>query len=341
MESKPNENSQGRFNTATSAVLTGVYELFRKKKTVRDLRDDDRLDGKTCLVTGGNCGLGFGIATQLAKRGAEVIVTFRKPYPAKIDSLKSLSGSDKIHVRLLELTDLHSIDLFVKELKDVGIQLDVSIHNAGVTPAKARATKYGIDEMFMVNYLSKFYVINELLKSGVIPNNILASNGRQINLPRIILTSSDSHQGASEIQIDKLGVFEPYNGANRCVSLYSYNKLILNTFVVELSRRLSPSGKVDVSVNPICPGPVNSNIARDAPGIVNGVLKLIFKIFFKDPQKAALPVVYLASAKEIEGKTCRYLHMNRPKKMDGKCYDEKKGRALWDKSEELIAQMKM
>ena len=336
---KPNEDSQGRFNTATSAVLTGVYELLRKKETVRELTDQDRLDDKICLVTGGNSGLGFGIATQLAKRGAEVIITCRRPYPDKVKQLKKLSKSDRISLRLLELTDLESIDQFVKGLEHDGITLDVSIHNAGVTPPKARKTKYGIDEMFMVNYLSKFYLINELLKSGVIPNNTYASNESKTEIPRVTIISSDSHQGASAILIDKLGVFEPYKKANRGVSLYSYNKLILNTFAVELSRRLSPNGRVNVSVNPMCPGPVNSNIARDAPGFINGILKLIFKLFFKDPQKAALPVVYMAAAKEMENTTRKYLHMNRPKKMDEKCYDEETGKALWAKSEKLIAEI--
>ncbi len=313
---------------------------YSEKKTVRDLTDEDRLDGKVCLVTGGNSGLGFGIATQLAKRGAEVIIACRRHYAERVQKLKELSTSDKISLRILELTDLHSIDQFVKGLKDDGTSLDVSIHNAGVTPPKARKTKYGIDEMFMVNYLSKFYLINELLKHGVIPNNTFSSNGRTIDIPRVIIISSDSHQGASDILIDKLGLLEPYQSANRGVSLYSYKKLILNTLAVELSRRCSSKNEIDVSVNPMCPGPVNSNIIRDAPAFLNGFLRLIFLLFFKDPQKAALPVVYLAAAKERGNTTCKYLLMNRPKKMDEKCYDQEKGKALWAKSEELILEMK-
>ena len=63
-------------------------------------------------------------------------------------------------------------------------------------------------------------------------------------------------------------------------------------------------------------------------------------VFFKDPQKAALPVVYMAAAKEMENTTGQYLHMNRPKKMDEKCYDKVAGKRLWQKSEELIMKMK-
>lgn len=340
MNAQPNQDSKGRFNTAYSAVLTGVYELFRKKETVRELTPDDRLDGKVCLVTGGNSGLGFGIATQLLKRGAEVIIACRRTYPDKVEELKTLSGSNKVTLRILELTDLDSIDAFVNNLKKDNIHIDVSIHNAGVTPPKARNTKYGIDEMFMVNYLSKYYLIDQLLKQGIIPNNTFAKNGRSSDLPRIIIISSDSHQGASDILIDQLGDFEPYTTADRGVSLYSYNKLILNTYGVELSRQLTLNGGPDVSVNIMCPGPVNTNIIRDAPPFLKGFIKVIFLLFFKDPQNAALPVVYLAAAEEMERTTCRYLHMNRPKEMDIKCYSEVQGNALWKKSELLIRKMK-
>jgi len=336
MTTKPNQDSQGRFNNAASAVFTGVYELFRKKETVRDLTDRDRLDGKTCLVTGANSGLGFGIANQMALRGAKVIMACRKPYPKVVAKIKGLSKSSDIHLRLLELTDITSIDNFVKGLIDDKINIDISIHNAGVTPPKARKTKYGIDEMFMVNYLSKFYLINELLKGGVICNDTFASNGKSKDKPRIILIASDSHQGASDILIDQLGEFEPYQNPNRGVSLYSYNKLILNTFVVELSRRLSLERKIDVCVHAMCPGPVNSNIIRDAPPLLKGFLRFIFMIFFKNPQKAALPVVYMSIANEYGNNTGQYLHMNRPKKMDKKCYDQNKGELLWLKSKRNI-----
>ena len=336
MSTIPNEKSQGRFNNAASAVFTGVYELFKKKETVRNLNEDDRLDGKTCLVTGGNSGLGFGIATQLALRGAKVIIACRKEYTEKVEEIKKLSQNEEISSRILDLKSFTSIDDFVDGLVAERIHLDISIHNAGVTPPKARKTESGLDEMFMVNYLSKFYLVNKLLEKGVIPKSTSSREEGQKNSAHIIFISSDSHQGASDILIDQLGIFEPYSSPNRGVSLYSYNKLILNTYAVELSNRLKDKNRILVRVNSMCPGPVNSNIIRDAPMLLRGFLKFIFLLFFKNPQKAALPVVYMAAAEEMKNSTGSYLHMNRPKKMDIKCYDSTQGKLLWDKSQSLI-----
>ena len=332
-----NQKTKGRFDNASSAVFSGIFELFRKKETIRALKEEDRLDGKKCLVTGGNSGLGFGIATQLAKRGAQVIIACRKEYKDALSQIKSLSGSEKVSLRKLDLTSFESIDQFIQKLKADAIKIDVSIHNAGVTPPKARKTKDGFNEMFMVNYLSKFYLVNGLLEEGIIPNSTLSNHDNLKETPHIIFISSDSHQGASDILIDQLGVFENYKSPNRSVSLYSYNKLVLNTYAVELSRRLKRGDGIDVRVNAMCPGPVNSNIIRDAPFLLKGFLKLIFLLFFKNPLKAALPVIYMAAAEEMKNSTGNYLHMDRPKKMDPKCYDPEMGIRLWNKSEEIIA----
>ncbi|MCK7536117.1 MAG: hypothetical protein MZV63_36580 [Marinilabiliales bacterium] len=49
------------------------------------------------------------------------------------------------------------------DLKRDGIRLDVTILNAGVTPAKARKTASGQDEMFLVNYLANVMLTNLLM----------------------------------------------------------------------------------------------------------------------------------------------------------------------------------
>lgn len=242
----------------------------------------------------------------------------------------------QLEMRQVDFRDFAAIRQLVAGLQQDGIQIDVLIDNAGVTPARARKTESGLDEMFMVNYLAKFYLAQELLRSGVIANQTYAGIAAQEPPARMIYISSDSHQNASAIDIDQLGAFEDYRGPNRGVSLYSYNKLVLNTFVVELSRRLSTPERVDVSVQAICPGPVDSNIIRDAPPGVKVVLKLVFKLFFTPPLKAALPVIYAAAAPELAHAMGKYLHMNRPKQMDAKVYDPEVGQLLWEKSADLV-----
>ncbi len=262
----------------------------------------------------------------------------RGDIPGAAERLKARYPDASVEMRFVDFKNFDAIRAFVQGLRADAVQVDVVIDNAGVTPARARKTPAGLDEMFMVNYLAKFTLAQQLLDAGIIPNDTRAGNTRPGQTPRMIYISSDSHQNASAIDFDTFGVFEDYRGPNRGVSLYSYNKLVLNTFVVELSRRLQHDGVPVVAVNAICPGPVNSNIIRDASPAVKALLKLVFALFFKKPAVAAEPVIYMAAAPELEGVTGSYLHMNRPKRMDEKVYDPEVGKRLWEKSEELIAQ---
>jgi hypothetical protein len=89
----------------------------------------------------------------------------------------------------------------------------------------------------------------------------------------------------------------------------------------------------------ICPGPVHSNIIKEAPWLLRVILGGIFKIIFKSPKKAALPVVYMSISPDYEGKTEQYLHMFNPKEMDFKCYLPEEGKKLWERSIVLWGQI--
>lgn len=154
---------------------------------------------------------------------------------------------------------------------------------------------------------------------------------------KILFISSDSHQRASYIDYDEFGKYFDY-GVSKAISNYSYFKLLLNTYATELSRRINhPS--VKLSINLICPGPVHSNIVKEAPWLLRMVLKGIFWIVFKSPAKAARPVVYMALSPDYAGTTNEYLHMFNPKKMDPKVYESKEGKKLWVRSMELLKEI--
>lgn len=330
--------AQGRFKNPVEAVLTGVKDFVQRKNNVRELTDSDRLDGKTCVVTGANSGVGFAIAEQLARRGARLIMACRSGHPEAGERIRTLTGSGSVEMKHLDLTDTASIDRFCEELKRENIQLDVIVCNAGVATPNARQTDKGLDEMFMVNYVAKFYLLNRLLTDGTIPNAVYAGNARPAGAdrPRIVFTSSDSHRNSDPIDFDELGVFQPYR-VNGGISRYSYYKLVLNTFATELSRRLNPGDKVDVSVHAVCPGPVNTNIVRDAPPLLKAFLKGVFTFLFQSPAKAAPPLVYMACARDEEGLTNQYLHMMRRREMDEKCYDQEAGKRLWERTEKIVS----
>jgi NAD(P)-dependent dehydrogenase (short-subunit alcohol dehydrogenase family) len=321
--------SHGRFDNPVVASLAGFWDRFRKQELESHLTENDRFDGKTVLVTGANSGLGFALAVEIARRGGRVIMGCRSQIPEAGEKAKKRSGSHNIEMRYIDLTKIESIHAFADGLKNDGVTLDITILNAGVTPAKARKTASGLDEMFLVNYLANVMLTNLLMTSGVIS----LKNNNPLFKPRVIFISSDSHQGSSYVDYDEFGRYFDY-GVSKAIANYSYFKLLLNTFATELSRKVNKDGH-KAGINVICPGPVNSNIVKEAPLVLRLILKSIFSVIFKSPSKAALPVVYMAISPDYEGKTNEYLHMFRHKKMDQKVYIPEEGAKLWNRSVEL------
>jgi NAD(P)-dependent dehydrogenase (short-subunit alcohol dehydrogenase family) len=179
--------------------------------------------------------------------------------------------------------------------------------------------------MFLVNYLANFILINLLLKEKLI--------GTGTTTPRVIFVSSDSHQGSSFIDFEEFGNYFDY-GVSKGINYYSYYKLVLNTLAIEFSRRLNVN-QVNYGINVICPGPVNTNIIKEAPWILRMILGGIFSIIFKKPSEAAKAVVYMAISTDYEGKTEEYLHMFNRKKMDDKIYIPEEGKKLWEASQKV------
>lgn len=317
--------AHGRFDNPVVAALAGVKDFFRKQELKSKLTESDRIDGKTCLVTGANSGLGYALSVDLARRGGKVIMANRRQLESSETKARSDSGSDLAMAKYLDLSKIDSIHTFVQQLEEEKQQLDLIFLNAGVALPKARKTSSGLEEMFLVNYLSNFILLSLLLKRNLI------GNGN--NTPRIIFVSSDSHQGSSHIDFGEFGKYFDY-GVSQGMNYYSYYKLVLNTLALEFSRRLNNS-TIDYGVNVICPGPVNTNIIKEAPWLLRMILGGIFSIIFKKPSDAAQAVVYMAISEDYEGKTGEYLHMFNVKKMDEKVYIPEEGRKLWEASQRV------
>ena len=318
--------AEGRFDNPVVASLTGFYDRFRKQELKPRFKETDNFNGKTVLITGANSGLGFAISVEAAKRGARVIMGCRSQIPEAGEKVKKLSGSDNVEMRYLDLSKINSIHNFVDNLVRDNLFLDVIFLNAASAASRSRRTDSGQDELFLVNYFSNFILANLLLTKGIIQFNTE-------NQPRLIFISSDSHRGASAIDYNEFGRYFEY-GVSKAISNYSYFKLVLNTFATELSKRVNKE-KTVVQINCICPGPVNTNIIREVPFLVRIILRGIFSVIFRSPEKAAPPVIYMATSDDFLGKSNQYLHMFIPKRMDEKVYDEKEGEKLWEESEIL------
>jgi len=322
------KQQKSNYKNPISAIWEGIRAVFMKQQKVGSLSDSDRLDGKTVLIDGASSGLGFAVATEIARRGAHIIMACRSGIPGKGEQVKRRTGNRNVEMVYVDYSDIDSIQNFITTVKEKYAPLDIFISNAAMVPRESRKTRQGLEEMFIVNYLAKFITIN-----GLIDNSCFSTNG--ITSPRIVIVSSESHRHPSAFDWESFGIYKSY-GMQKTVEYYGYYKLLLTTFSFELSRRLQANGKGPISVFALCPGPVNSGIAREAPAAFQPMMKLIFAMFFKSPKKAAEPVVYLAVSQDQEGKLYDYLFKMSRKDIDTKAADRENGKKLWKMSEELL-----
>jgi len=154
-----------QYNSPFQATLTGILNLFRKRSRVGFLSSEERLDGKKILIDGASSGLGLATAIELAKLGGTVIMAVRSGFPEKAEEVKLKSKTDKVFIHKVDFSDFDSIKNLVSEVKSKHGKLDVVICNAAVVAKKGVQTKSCLETMFMVNYFSKFYFIQQLLKN--------------------------------------------------------------------------------------------------------------------------------------------------------------------------------
>ena len=317
--------------TFVNAIRAGIRDLRNPKAPdVSPVPPDVRIDGKTCLVTGGNSGLGREAAVELAKRGGNMILACRPGHAETCGEIKRLSGSKAVEMMEVDLADLDSVHRFCDRLRERGIRIDIALMNADLMPRRSRKTPQGYEMMFAVHFLSNRVMIDRWLREGVIRP---ASRGARP--PRIVFIASESHRSSHAIDFDRFGAYAEY-GMRESLKYYGLSKLVMCTFATELSRRLNPAGRVDVAVHAMCPGGVDTNISRDTPMLLRPIVKPLLRHFFQTPEEAVGPVVYLCCAEEAGQATGMYLHMMRRKPVSQTASDPGNGARLWEESEVLL-----
>ena len=317
--------------TFVDAILAGIRDLRNPKAPdVSPVRPHVRIDGKTCLVTGANSGLGRAAAVELAKRGGSIILACRPGHSETCGEIKRLSGSETVEMMEVDLADLDSVHRFCDRLRERGIRIDIALMNAGLMPRRSRKTPQGYEMMFAVHFLSKRVMIDRWLRDRVI-----RPSDRGGSPPRIVFIASESHRSSHAIDFDRFGAYTEY-GMRESLKYYGLSKLLLCTFATELSRRLNPAGRVDVAVHAMCPGGVDTNISRDTPILLRPIVKPLLRHFFQAPEEAVGPVVYLCCAEEAGHATGLYLHMMRRKPVSRAASDPGSGARLWGESEFLV-----
>ena len=110
-----------------------AFGLWLYKELTMGLNKSERsLKGKVALVTGGTDGLGLETAMQLAKRGCQVIITYRNKVKAEasIDMIVKRLGHAEIQGLALDLASFKSILAFDQALRQVTDRIDILVNIA-------------------------------------------------------------------------------------------------------------------------------------------------------------------------------------------------------------------
>src|ERR1700694_2242273 len=271
-----------------------------------------QMQGKICMITGANSGIGKATALGLAQMGATVVLVSRDRARGEEaqNEIKAKSGNDAIDLLLADLSSQQSIRQLAEDFKQRYTRLHVLINNAGIFALTRRETVDGLEMTFAVNVLAPFLLTNLLL--DVIKASAPA---------RIVNVSSDS-QEANYLKLDDLQVEKHY----RPMRVYSQSKLAVVLFTYELARRLEGTG---VTANCLHPGFVATNIAqRDLPLPARLATKLIFR-FGTSPEKGAKTSLYLATSPDVEGVTGKYFEKSVPRRSAPLSYDVSLQQQLW------------
>ena len=174
-----------------------AFGLWLYKELTMGLNKSERsLKGKVALVTGGTDGLGLETAMQLAKRGCQVIITYRNKVKAEasIDMIVKRLGHAEIQGLALDLASFKSILAFVQALRQVTDKIDILVNNAGTfsiehdqegLPMK-KYTEDGLELVMGVNYFGHVVLTEKIL-------DLLKAAGRPEDPARIVTLSSIGH----------------------------------------------------------------------------------------------------------------------------------------------------
>ena len=317
--------------TIGKALHTALRDRLSMDGVVKPLGMDTRIGGKTCLVTGASSGLGKAVAIELAQRGGRMILACRPGHSGLVEEIKKASGSKQVEMLEVDLSDLGSVSSLCDALRDRGERIQIAVLNAGLMPRTARKSEQGFELMFAVHFLANRLLVERMLESG-----ILGGIEDGADRARLVFVSSESHRSAQPINFEIFGQFTPY-GIRDGMKYYGLSKLHLTTYFAALARRLEAEDSRGIAVHALCPGPVASGIAREAPGFLKPLVSSIMKLFFLPPQKAAAPVIYLCCASDAGARSGIYLHMLREKDISPLASDEINGTKLIELSDAILA----
>lgn len=280
---------------------------------------DVKLRDKVAIVTGGSSGIGLEAATELAKRGAKVIIASRNETKLKKarDYIRSASGNPNIDYKILDLGSLQSVRQFTSEIASEP-RLDILINNAGAVALPDRLTSDDLNLTMQVNFFGSFlltFLLLPLLKSSA---------------PSRIINGSAASMYFGQIDFDHWNDIGRYN----LVSSLSNSKLAMALYTAELGRRLEGSGVAAMSYDPFVVR--NTDLLVNFDGVIKNVTQFFVDIIGQRKEDVGKQIAFLAAATELEGVSGKHYKFCRPWWNHWLANDEQITKRLWDRAKELV-----
>ncbi|MES2109845.1 MAG: glucose 1-dehydrogenase [Bacteroidota bacterium] len=221
---------------------------------------------KVAVVTGGNSGIGYATAKELAAHGAKVVITGRNN-----ESVNKAAQELGITGIVADQSNLQQIDKLVLEVKDMFGSVDVLFLNAGMATfsSLASASEEHYDAIMDLNVKGVYFTIQKFLP--------IINDGGSI----IFTTSVNAVLGMPDS------------------SVYAASKAALLSINKVLATELAPR---KIRVNAVSPGPVETPIygkfgltEEEVSGFGKILGDRILLKRFGQPQEIANTVRFLAS----------------------------------------------
>lgn len=280
------------------------------------------MQGKVCLVTGANTGIGEVTARELAGRGAKVWLACRNEARAQaaMQRIRQTHPAADLHFMALDLGDLGAVRNAADAFLENESQLDVLINNAGLAGQKG-TTADGFELAFGVNHLGHFLLTEQL-------GPLLRQTGTAEEPARIVIVASRAHY-----RVRKPIDWEALRAPTATVSgfdEYKVSKLANVLHAKALARRLEGE---PVRVYALHPGVVASDVWRRVPWPFRSLMKL----FMISNEEGAQTTLHCATSGAVADESGRYYDECAPKEASARARDEALQEELWRRSVEWTA----
>jgi NAD(P)-dependent dehydrogenase (short-subunit alcohol dehydrogenase family) len=258
---------------------------------------NERLLGRTAVVTGATGGIGLEIARALAAMGGHVVIGARTGERGEAAAAQ-IAPAEGGHatVMVVDVADQASVRAFAAAVRDRYPSLHILVNNAGAWFSDRQRSPEGVELTLATNVIGP-HLLTELLLDPL----SAAGSARVVNIVSAIQGSYD----ASDLQFTS----RPYDG----FKAYGQSKRALCLLTLGLAGRLAGTG---VTVNAASPGFVRTGFNRHAHGFRAAMISLSARLFAVSPAKGADTPIWVSTAPELAGVTGRYFEARRSKDIE-------------------------